>query len=166
MLDLALPLNVLALASAFDLNVLDLASSLPLNMLDLASPLNMLDLALPWNQILPHLIWSGTMSTLTRLVWCYVDANACPSAVLLCKISWSKSFWCKHQESVYSISNSVKINTRFAVQLRFAVQVHCKSYTHPIPQTYPFPPLPKSLPDCIVLRDPGLQTVRETDGIW
>ena len=70
MLGLASPLNVLALASAFELNVLDLAS--PLNMLDLASPLN---------QILQRLIWSGTMSMLTRPFRCYVDAIACPSAV-------------------------------------------------------------------------------------
>ena len=94
MLDLALPLNVLALASAFESNVLNLA--LPLNMLDLASPLNMVDLALPlnvldlawpWNQILQRLIWSGTMSMLTRPFQCYVDAIACPSAVLQLKVS-------------------------------------------------------------------------------
>ena len=87
MLDLALPLNVLALASAFDLNVLDLASSLPLNMLDLASPLNVLDLASPWNQILQRLIWSCTMSMLTRPFWCYVNAITCPSALLRLKLS-------------------------------------------------------------------------------
>ena len=50
MLDLASPLNVLALASAFEFNVLNLAS-----------PLNVLDVALPWNQILQRLIWFGTM---------------------------------------------------------------------------------------------------------
>ena len=71
MLDLASPLNVLALASAFEFNVLNLAS-----------PLNVLDLALPWNQILQRLIWFGTMSMLTRPFWCYVNAIACPSAVL------------------------------------------------------------------------------------
>ena len=76
MLDLASPLNVLAIASAFELNVLDLAS-----------PVNVLDLASPWNQILQRLIWSGTMSMLTRPFWCYVDAIACPSAVLRLKIS-------------------------------------------------------------------------------
>ena len=85
MLDLASPLNVLALASAFELNVLDLAS--PLNMLDLASPLNVLDLASPWTQILQRLIWSGTTSMLTRPFWCYVDAIACPSAVRRLKLS-------------------------------------------------------------------------------
>ena len=85
MLDVALPLNVLALASAFELNVLALAS--PLNMLDLASPLNVLDLASPWNQILQRLIWSGTMSMLTCPFWCYVDAITCPSAMLLLKLS-------------------------------------------------------------------------------
>ena len=50
---------------------------------------------------------------------------------------------------------------------------HQPIHTHTILQTYPFPPLPKSLPGCIVLllpspsplRDPGLQTVRKTDGI-
>ena len=76
MLDLALPLNVLALASAFELNVLDLAS-----------PVNVLDLASPWNQILQRLIWSGTMSMLTRPFRCYVDAITCPSAVLRLKLS-------------------------------------------------------------------------------
>ena len=85
MLDLASPLNVLALASAFELNVLDLAS--PLNILDLASPLNVLDLASPLNQILQRLIWSGTMSMLTRPFLCYVNAIACPSAVLRLKSS-------------------------------------------------------------------------------
>ena len=86
MLDLALPLNVLALASAFDLNVLYLAS--PMNMLELASPLNVLELASPWNQILQRLIWSGTMSMLTRPFRCYVDAIACPSAMRRLKLSW------------------------------------------------------------------------------
>ena len=76
MLDLASPLNVLALASAFELNVLDLAS-----------PVNVLDLASPWNQILQRLIWSGTMSMLTRPSRCYVDAIACPSAVRRLKLS-------------------------------------------------------------------------------
>ena len=85
MLDLALPLNVLALASAFEFNVLNLAS--PLNMLDLASPLNVLDLASPWNQILQRLSWSGAMSMLTRPFWCYVDAIARPSAVRRLKLS-------------------------------------------------------------------------------
>ena len=85
MFNLALPLNVLALASAFELNVLDLPS--PLNMLDLALPLNVLDLASPWKQILQHLIWSGTMSMLTLPCWCYVDAIACPSAVRRLKLS-------------------------------------------------------------------------------
>ena len=76
MLVVALHLNVLALASAFELNVLD--SALPLNMLDLASP---------WNQILQHRIWSDTMSKRTRLFGCYVDAITCPSAVLRLKVS-------------------------------------------------------------------------------
>ena len=76
MLDLASPLNVLALALAFELNVLDLAS-----------PVNVLDLASPWNQILQRLIWSGTMSMLTRPSRCYVDAIACPSAVRRLKLS-------------------------------------------------------------------------------
>ena len=76
MLDLASPLNVLALASAFELNVLDLAS-----------PVNVLDLASPRNQILQRLIWSGTMSMLTRPSRCYVDAIACPSAVRRLKLS-------------------------------------------------------------------------------
>ena len=74
---------MLALASAFELIMLDKAS--PLNMLDLASPLNVLDL--PWNQILQRLIWSGTMSMLTRPFWCYVDAIARPSAVRRLKLS-------------------------------------------------------------------------------
>ena len=91
MLDFASPLNVLALASAFELNVLDLAS--PLNMLDLASPLNVLDLASPWNQILQRLIWSGAMSMLTSPFWCYVDAITCPSAMRLLKLSAQIAEW-------------------------------------------------------------------------
>ena len=103
MLDLASPLNVVALASAFELNVLDIASPLfmlalasALNVLDvassliglhLASGLNVLDVASPWNQILQRLIWSGTMSMLTRPFRCYVDAIACPSAMLRLKLS-------------------------------------------------------------------------------
>ena len=74
MLNLALPLNMLDLAS-------------PLNMIDLALPLNVLDLAWPWNQILQRLIWSGTMSMLTRPFRCYVDAIACPSALLRLKLT-------------------------------------------------------------------------------
>ena len=65
--------------------MLDLAS--PLNVLALASPLNVLDLASPWNQILQRLIWSGTMSMLTRPFRCYVDAIACLSAVRRLKLS-------------------------------------------------------------------------------
>ena len=65
--------------------MLDLAS--PLNMLDLALSLNVLDLASPWNQILQRLIWSCTMSMLTRPFWCYVDAITCLPTVQRLKLS-------------------------------------------------------------------------------